>query len=246
MTAKNRRRHNRVRAQGVSVRVKSDSTSALLVVGNLSAGGVFVRAPKMLPVGTPVTLELTGPGIAMPVRLFGHVANALTHPSGRSEGMGIQFDNVPASNLDRLQELVARFSQSAGEGDSSRAAVRDQGATGDPFSSDREVARAERKDQRTAAERSATATDGPRSATPVASPRVTVTTPVPLAALPPLSPPVLSPVSPGPSLAELQAVVRAQQTEIAQLKNENALLREELKKRALLLAQHGTGSAHRG
>ena len=67
---------------------------------NLNAGGMFMAAERLFPVGTVLLLELSIPGVAERVSCRGRVA-WVNHPEWRKKsalpsGMGVQFRELPA------------------------------------------------------------------------------------------------------------------------------------------------------
>jgi CheY-like chemotaxis protein len=80
---------------------------------NLNAGGMFVAAEKLFPIGTGLLLEFILPGFAEALGCKGRVA-WVNHPEWRKKtalpsGMGIQFIDPAPALLDALQQLIDRL-----------------------------------------------------------------------------------------------------------------------------------------
>lgn len=78
---------------------------------NLNAGGMFVAAEKLFPIGTGLLLELALPGFAEALGCKGRVA-WVNHPEWRKKtalpsGMGIQFVDPSPLFLETLQLFIA-------------------------------------------------------------------------------------------------------------------------------------------
>ncbi|MBW2057272.1 MAG: PilZ domain-containing protein [Deltaproteobacteria bacterium] len=99
-----RRRHPRY---GFCVHVNYRNVNAVFsaVTRNVSRGGCFIQTDSLLPEGTPIWLEFSFTGI--PVKLGniqGRVAWS-TRPGDPSQGMGIEYENVP----DVVEDLMTEF-----------------------------------------------------------------------------------------------------------------------------------------
>lgn len=105
-----KRRHGRVRAAGVTTRLRFGGTARVgHVVENLSLGGAFVRGAEGLPVGSKLTLELGHAGLDAPVRLHGRVVSLVRPGDGTPRhppGLGIAFEPYPEDILAKLRELL--------------------------------------------------------------------------------------------------------------------------------------------
>lgn len=81
-----------------------------LQVENISAGGLFVKSDDLLPIGTPIAIELMDGAPAAPLKLTGRVVGHVTRwqaqTHGRTPGMGIQFDALPADAQKRVDKLL--------------------------------------------------------------------------------------------------------------------------------------------
>lgn len=118
MTSADRRKHSRVRAQDVAghLRVRDDVLAFGLPIDNISMGGLFVHTSEPLPMGTPLQMELTQPGLAPPIKVMGTVVLTVSPEqsatTGAKAGMGVRFDPLAPDVTKRLSvmlvELVAR------------------------------------------------------------------------------------------------------------------------------------------
>ncbi len=77
---------------------------------NLAAGGVFLETPRILPIGTPLTLEFFIPGAAETVCCKGRVA-WVNAPGGRTKpdlpgGIGVQFVGLDATDAQAIREFI--------------------------------------------------------------------------------------------------------------------------------------------
>lgn len=77
---------------------------------NISAGGTFVLTSRDLPIGTPVRLVLSFPGLIRPLFLDGVVRWVKREPEDE-RGVGIEFDLAAGPDRARLDELVRRIAE---------------------------------------------------------------------------------------------------------------------------------------
>lgn len=114
MSAKsNRRKHPRVEGQGVTGHVKHEGEVLLgLPVENISVGGMLLRCAEPLPVGNPVVLEVTRPGMKS-MKLVGRVLSAapLKKGKGGAFGVSIRFNPMGEELTQRLSDLVTALYQ---------------------------------------------------------------------------------------------------------------------------------------
>lgn len=89
-------------------------------VENISAGGLFVKSDDLLPIGSPIALELMDGAPSAPLKLTGRVVGHVTRwqakTHGRTPGMGIQFDPLTAESQKRLDKLLASLRKAKGAG----------------------------------------------------------------------------------------------------------------------------------
>ncbi len=106
-----RRKHKRVRAQGVAghLRTGADFLPGLSVE-NLSLGGAYVRTAQPMAPGTAVVLELVRPGLKKVIRVTGRVVTIVTGEEARATrrvpGMGVAFDPLDVDAQGRIKELL--------------------------------------------------------------------------------------------------------------------------------------------
>jgi len=104
----------RPRQASTPVNVKLDNWDQYVVLytGNLSRGGMFIRMPDPLPVGSPVHLRVTLPSSEV-IDLPGEVTHVVKTPAaagagGQRPGIGIQLDAFPPSLRTQLDGYLAR------------------------------------------------------------------------------------------------------------------------------------------
>jgi len=99
-----KRRHPRYGFQ-VHVNCRNVDTLFSAVTRNVSRGGCFIQTDSPLPRGTIIWLEFSFTDI--PVRLGSIQAKVVwsTQPGNSSQGMGIEYVNVP----DMVEELMDEF-----------------------------------------------------------------------------------------------------------------------------------------
>jgi uncharacterized protein (TIGR02266 family) len=85
-------------------RYSSDAVSLSGRVCNLSRHGLFLLSDCLDSAGADVTLALSLPGDAMPVKLAGRVMRVVTDP--RTPGMGIRFTGVAAAVRRKLANFM--------------------------------------------------------------------------------------------------------------------------------------------
>lgn len=88
-------------AEKVRVRSKKGRFTVRPKAGDLSMGGVFVDG-RTLPLGTPVEVTIES---RQPIHAKGKVLFAASKPR---KGMGIEFTELSARDLKRLEDLIAR------------------------------------------------------------------------------------------------------------------------------------------
>lgn len=105
-----RRRHVRVAAPGVASHFQTrDISLAGLAVENLSSGGMFVRCPSTLAVGTRGMVQIVRQGLRT-IFALGCVTFVISPDEARrrgaAAGMGVRLDPVDLDAARRLDELV--------------------------------------------------------------------------------------------------------------------------------------------
>lgn len=110
MSAKDKRRYPRVRANNVSAHLNVADQSSPCTIQNISAGGIFIETPEALPVGMPVAVNLARPGWTKVLKLSGRVVWAMASRTaakkGTLPGMRIKFDALAPSSGDDLMTLL--------------------------------------------------------------------------------------------------------------------------------------------
>jgi uncharacterized protein (TIGR02266 family) len=76
---------------------------------DLSEGGLFLKADRILPMGSELTVELWPPGWTDPLALEATVVRVVEPTPGfkGSTGMGVSFHDVAPDAAERLRELIA-------------------------------------------------------------------------------------------------------------------------------------------
>jgi Tfp pilus assembly protein PilZ len=107
------RRHRRVEAKGVAAHLDAQSANvggADFQIENISAGGLFMRTTKPMPLGMPVRVELLKPGLKAAVQVSGRVVAVVTEAEAQRQeiapGVGIELDPLPVETEKRLHALL--------------------------------------------------------------------------------------------------------------------------------------------
>jgi Tfp pilus assembly protein PilZ len=104
-----KRRHGRVRSQGIATHLHGgDKLAGAISVENLSLGGAFLRTPAPMREGTPVVMDLVRPGLKKAIRVTGRVVNTV-RAQNAVPGMGVAFDPLSDEAELRLRELLAEI-----------------------------------------------------------------------------------------------------------------------------------------
>jgi uncharacterized protein (TIGR02266 family) len=100
------RRHRRVGAKGVSAQIDADDCN----IENISVGGLFIRTTSPMPIGMPVRVDLTKPGLPSSLQLSGRVVSAVSEADAERAdsppGVGIEFDPMPVEHERQLHALL--------------------------------------------------------------------------------------------------------------------------------------------
>lgn len=109
--ADNRRRHPRVRAQGIVAHLRGPAGRYPCHVENISVGGLFVRTDRVLDVGTQLEIDLVRPGWKKGMTFFVRVTSRIDPLAGRfariPPGMGVQFfGRMDEEHRERLLHLL--------------------------------------------------------------------------------------------------------------------------------------------
>lgn len=104
-SARHRRKHSRVRAQGVAAQVRSDEGVTTATVEDLSAGGAFLRTSQTYPIGATVNLTLVRPGMKRAINVNARVANVRSG-RGKPAGIGVKFESIRAEAEERLKAIL--------------------------------------------------------------------------------------------------------------------------------------------
>jgi Tfp pilus assembly protein PilZ len=106
------RRHRRLPTEiRVDWRLPNQSDRRASVVGDIGAGGLFLRTNEPPPAGASLLLEMVPPGALTPQTIEGRVVWIRETPG--SEGAGVEFRCRDIGGMRRLRELVRRIEQTA-------------------------------------------------------------------------------------------------------------------------------------
>ncbi|MBI4508514.1 MAG: TIGR02266 family protein [Deltaproteobacteria bacterium] len=103
---------DRRRAQREPLTLKVEYTDASQLLGdyteNISRGGTFVLTRREIPVGTPVKLILSFPGLLKPISMGGIVKWVRGEPA-EERGVGVEFDFQDPDTADKLSAVIKRI-----------------------------------------------------------------------------------------------------------------------------------------
>lgn len=115
--AQNRRKHPRAKASGVGAYLRATGRTTRSLIENISAGGLFARSHQVLPVGTPVVVDLVVSSAKHALRLPGRVVAAvgpeLASARSISPGMGVAFEALPEEAAVQLSMLLKELGSPA-------------------------------------------------------------------------------------------------------------------------------------
>ena len=95
----------------VTVRIEYSTVDALFsdFTRNINEGGVFIETDCPGEIDTVVHLRFRLPGTREALKVTGRVAWIEPGADGKPEGMGVEFENLSASDRERINDLVARL-----------------------------------------------------------------------------------------------------------------------------------------
>ena len=106
------RRHRRVDAKGVEIHVDYEDLDDCNIE-NISAGGLFIRTPTPMPLGSAVRIDLTKPGFKSSLQVSGKVVSVVTEAESERQaippGVGIAFDPMTHETQQRLHALLVEL-----------------------------------------------------------------------------------------------------------------------------------------
>jgi uncharacterized protein (TIGR02266 family) len=100
------RKHKRVRAPSVLVRVATLDRFRTHYLRDLSEGGLFIRSERLLPIGSQVEVKLVLPGSEEPLVLPGEIVRHVTAAQSPETGMGVRFGELPPPVARSLKAFV--------------------------------------------------------------------------------------------------------------------------------------------
>ena len=105
--AADRRQSPRVGVPRVVLKIQSAERLRANYLKDLSEGGLFLKADRLLPLGTELAIELWPPGWSEPLALEAKVVRiAELGGPGVPAGMGVSFQNMASETAVRLRELL--------------------------------------------------------------------------------------------------------------------------------------------
>jgi uncharacterized protein (TIGR02266 family) len=102
-----RRRSPRVGVPRVVLKIQSAERLRSNYLKDLSEGGLFLKADRVLPIGSELTVELWPPGWTDPLALESKVVRVVEAGGGATPGMGVSFQNIVPETQEQLQKLLA-------------------------------------------------------------------------------------------------------------------------------------------
>jgi uncharacterized protein (TIGR02266 family) len=106
------RKHPRVDASRIVVRIQNAERFRTLYLRDLSHGGLFVKTDKRLAVGTEATIELWPPEWKEALVLEAKVVRWQDAIGDTPAGMGMQFVDLSAEIAQRLDQLIEEYGES--------------------------------------------------------------------------------------------------------------------------------------
>jgi hypothetical protein len=114
-----KRRHVRVKAKGITAYLRLDAKTAGCIVEDISAGGLFIRTDRVVPVGTNISLDLVDPEVKKATTVQGQVVGLILKEAaqkrGVPQGLRIKFHRQAGATHEYLQQLLTRLGASLGD-----------------------------------------------------------------------------------------------------------------------------------
>ncbi len=102
-----------MKGTGLSAYLRLDAKTAGCVVEDISEGGLFIRTDRMVPVGTPIALDLVDPEQKKAIKLTGQVVGLILKEAaerrGVPQGLRMRFDRLDGATRESLQRLMTRL-----------------------------------------------------------------------------------------------------------------------------------------
>jgi Tfp pilus assembly protein PilZ len=102
-----------VKGKGIAAYLRLDAKTAGCVVEDISAGGLFLRTDRVVPVGTTISLDLVDPEVKRGVTISGQVVGIILKEAaakrGGMPGLRIRFNRQAGATYAYLQKLLARL-----------------------------------------------------------------------------------------------------------------------------------------
>ncbi len=80
---------------------------------NISEGGLFIKTPNPLPIGTEIVLEFILPLLEEPIKVKGRVEWNTELPGirKRTPGMGVSFQGLSPQHKEKINQVVRQLRQ---------------------------------------------------------------------------------------------------------------------------------------
>lgn len=73
---------------------------------DINEGGVFIETNDPQPIGTVVALQFHLAGVNEPVKTSGVVVRTSDGSDGSVQGMGVEFENLPADAREQINRMI--------------------------------------------------------------------------------------------------------------------------------------------
>lgn len=107
-------RSQRLRVSGIAAHVRASAVEFPCQLEELSADGAFLRADRLVEIGSTLEVELAKPGARTPLRLRGIVLRAIPGRDGLGPGLDVEFRLVPNEDFQRLVAWIDEMRARAG------------------------------------------------------------------------------------------------------------------------------------
>ncbi|HYS11318.1 MAG TPA: PilZ domain-containing protein [Myxococcales bacterium] len=107
-------RSQRLRVSGIAAHVRGSAAEFSCQLEELSADGAFLRADRLVEIGSTLEVELVKPGARKPLRLRGIVLRAIPGRDGQQPGLDVEFRLVPNEDFQGLVAWIDEMRARAG------------------------------------------------------------------------------------------------------------------------------------
>lgn len=106
----------RVKARGLAAYLKLEGQTAGCVVEDISAGGLFLRTDRVVPVGTAISFDLIDSeqkrSVTVSATVVGIILKEAAARRNAPQGLRLRFDRQPGATQASLQRLLGRLGAS--------------------------------------------------------------------------------------------------------------------------------------